>query len=324
MISTRNLFVAFALGGILAAPSLASAQYGGQGLGSALNSNASAHQGQVKPGVDDLTSRAMTETPFKIIKDVKLGLKDADPTVRVAELMKLRNLGDPEVNSILITSMSDPDVRVKVKAIDILGAREANAAVSTMSRMLFLRSTEPIVKLHLVAALGRVGDAQGSLPVMQYLGEDQDERGRGTAVFALGEIGSDTAVPLLNKVIAEDQSQMVLQLAQESLQKIDGELPTERIKAVASDSTKAKLQPTDQKLTQAAMGEFEQAVRGVPEILDCFYVAGSNDYLLRFTYCDAGDLERFHTEVLERLPGVVRSNSMLVLRTVKKTTALAV
>jgi len=154
MISTRNLFVAFALGGILAAPSLASAQYGGQGLGSALNSNASAHQGQVKPGIDDMTSRAMTETPFKIIKDVKLGLKDADPTVRVAELIKLRNLGDPEVNSILMTSMSDPDVRVKVKAIDILGAREANAAVSTMSRMLFLRSTEPIVKLHLVAAVG--------------------------------------------------------------------------------------------------------------------------------------------------------------------------
>ena len=79
-----------------------------------------------------------------------------------------------------------------------------------------------------------------------------------------------------------------------------------------------------EKLTQAAMAEFEQAVRDVPEILDCFYVAGTNDYLLRFTYCDAGDLERFHTEVLERLPGVVRSNSMLVLRTVKKTTALAV
>ncbi|NKI92291.1 Lrp/AsnC family transcriptional regulator [Rhizobacter sp. SG703] len=79
-----------------------------------------------------------------------------------------------------------------------------------------------------------------------------------------------------------------------------------------------------EKLTQAAMAEFEQAVRGVAEILDCFYVAGTNDYLLRFTYCDAGDLERFHTEVLERLPGVVRSNSMLVLRTVKKTTALAV
>lgn len=67
---------------------------------------------------------------------------------------------------------------------------------------------------------------------------------------------------------------------------------------------------------------FEQAVRDTPEILDCYYVAGANDYLLRFTYRDAEDLERFHTDVLMRLPSVARSNSMLVLRTVKKTTAL--
>jgi len=67
---------------------------------------------------------------------------------------------------------------------------------------------------------------------------------------------------------------------------------------------------------------FEQAVLAVPEILDCFYVAGGNDYLVRFVYRDAEDLERFHAEVLQRLPGVVRTNSMLVLRTVKKTTAL--
>ena len=67
---------------------------------------------------------------------------------------------------------------------------------------------------------------------------------------------------------------------------------------------------------------FEQAVRDHPEILDCFYVAGANDYLIRFAYRDAEDLERFHSEVLMRLPGVARSNSMLVLRTVKKTTAL--
>ena len=67
---------------------------------------------------------------------------------------------------------------------------------------------------------------------------------------------------------------------------------------------------------------FEQAVRDQPEVLDCFYVAGSNDYLIRFTYRDAEDLERFHSEVLMRLPFVARSNSLLVLRTVKKTTAL--
>ena len=67
---------------------------------------------------------------------------------------------------------------------------------------------------------------------------------------------------------------------------------------------------------------FEQAVRDQPEVLDCFYVAGSNDYLIRFTYRDAEDLERIHSEVLMRLPNVARTNSLLVLRTVKKTTAL--
>jgi Lrp/AsnC family transcriptional regulator, leucine-responsive regulatory protein len=77
-----------------------------------------------------------------------------------------------------------------------------------------------------------------------------------------------------------------------------------------------------ERTTPDTLRSFEQAVRDEPQILDCFYVAGSNDYLLRFTYRDAEDLERFHADVLPRLPGVVRSNSMLVLRTVKKTTAL--
>jgi len=77
-----------------------------------------------------------------------------------------------------------------------------------------------------------------------------------------------------------------------------------------------------QTMSDKVLGAFEQAVRDHPEVLDCFYVAGSNDYLIRFSYRDAEDLERFHTQVLMRLPGVERSNSMLVLRTVKRTTAL--
>jgi Lrp/AsnC family leucine-responsive transcriptional regulator len=74
----------------------------------------------------------------------------------------------------------------------------------------------------------------------------------------------------------------------------------------------------------ALLTAFEQAVRDEPAILDCHYVAGASDYLVRFAYSDAEDLERFHSEVLARLPGVVRSNSMLVLRTVKRTTALPI
>ena len=78
-----------------------------------------------------------------------------------------------------------------------------------------------------------------------------------------------------------------------------------------------------ERMTPAALGAFEQAVLGSPDILDCFYVAGTNDYLIRFAYRDAEDLERMHSHVLMHLPEVQRSNSMLVLRTVKKTTAFA-
>ena len=76
-----------------------------------------------------------------------------------------------------------------------------------------------------------------------------------------------------------------------------------------------------ERMTSAALEAFESAVLASPDILDCFYVAGTNDYVIRFAYSDSEDLERFHTHVLMQLPEVARSNSMLVLRTIKKTTA---
>ena len=127
--------------GAAVAPGFAHAQYGGSGMGSALSADPMMHQGKVSAGIDDISTRAGKETPFKIIKDVKLGLKDADPNVRVQELKKLRNLADPEVNKILMDSMSDPDIRVKIKAVDLLGARQANEGVPPMSQLLFLRSS---------------------------------------------------------------------------------------------------------------------------------------------------------------------------------------
>ena len=129
----------------------------------------------------------MTKT-LKLFSPLHLPFWHLQIWVRVSELTKLRDLQDPEVNQILTQSMADEDLRVKLKAIDILGARQANAAVAAMSSMLFLRSTEQIVKLHLVSELGRIGDAQGTLPILQFMAELQDKRGCGTAVFALGEI----------------------------------------------------------------------------------------------------------------------------------------
>jgi HEAT repeat protein len=235
------------------APGSAEAQYGGTGMGSALSSDPMSHQGKVQAGIDDIRNRSESESSFKIIKDVKLGLKDADPNVRVSELKKLRNLQDPEVNKIIVDSLSDPDLRVKIKAVDLLGARQANEAVPALSQLLFLRSTEPLLKLHSTAALGRIGDATGTLPVVEYLQEESaagdDDRARGTAVFALGEIGSDKATEVLSQTVTNDKSDMVRRLAQEAIEKIDGELPSQHSTQMAAQKAKTVM-PTDQKLSK--------------------------------------------------------------------------
>ncbi|MDJ0932372.1 Lrp/AsnC family transcriptional regulator [Breoghania sp.] len=72
------------------------------------------------------------------------------------------------------------------------------------------------------------------------------------------------------------------------------------------------------------LDRFEQATAKIPEILECYLLAEQYDYLLRIAYRDAEDLERMHTSILTSLPGVDRVQSMLTLRTVKRTTKLPV
>lgn len=75
---------------------------------------------------------------------------------------------------------------------------------------------------------------------------------------------------------------------------------------------------------RAALDRFEAAVSRHPEIMECYLLAGTADYMIRVAYADSADFERIHTEILTQLPGVVRVQSTLALRTVKKTTALPV
>ena len=117
----------------------------GANPGSALQSLEEAGPGSLKHGKSD----------DDLIKEAKRKITDADPRVRVDGLEKLRYVGDkPEVTEMLFRGANDSDVRVRIKAIDVLGARGVNDAVPLMSQALFLRETPAVEKLHLVAALG--------------------------------------------------------------------------------------------------------------------------------------------------------------------------
>ena len=69
---------------------------------------------------------------------------------------------------------------------------------------------------------------------------------------------------------------------------------------------------------------FEQAVAKVPDILECHLMAGTADYLIKIMAEDTEDFARIHRQFLSRLPGVRQMQTSFALRTVVKTTALAV
>lgn len=67
---------------------------------------------------------------------------------------------------------------------------------------------------------------------------------------------------------------------------------------------------------------FEEAVRHIPEVMECYLMSGEFDYLLRVVVSDMADFERIHNKSLTRLPGVARVNSSFGIRTVRRKTEL--
>jgi DNA-binding Lrp family transcriptional regulator len=70
------------------------------------------------------------------------------------------------------------------------------------------------------------------------------------------------------------------------------------------------------------LAAFEDAVKNIPEVMECYLMTGEFDYLLRVVVSDMADFERLHRDALTRLPGVARVNSSVTIRTVQKKTEL--
>jgi len=73
---------------------------------------------------------------------------------------------------------------------------------------------------------------------------------------------------------------------------------------------------------RAHLTEFSDAIRRFPEVLDCFVLMGSVDFMLRIVTEDIEAYERFFFEKLSQVPGVQEVHSMVALSEIKSTTAL--
>ncbi|ASJ72037.1 Lrp/AsnC family transcriptional regulator [Granulosicoccus antarcticus] len=75
----------------------------------------------------------------------------------------------------------------------------------------------------------------------------------------------------------------------------------------------------DRHTEEVAQG-FEEAVRGIDEILDCYVMSGGSDYLLRVLVADLKGYERFVRTRLHRIKGVAAIDSGFAYGTVKQST----
>lgn len=84
--------------------------------------------------------------------------------------------------------------------------------------------------------------------------------------------------------------------------------------SLPEEGTTAMVQVTLSQQTQDCLTRFEAAVRGHPEIREWYLMTGEGDYFLRIQIAGIDDYERFHREVLSRLPGVTRITSSFAMR----------
>lgn len=75
---------------------------------------------------------------------------------------------------------------------------------------------------------------------------------------------------------------------------------------------------------QTDLHAFEEAVRKLPEVMECYLMTGDFDYLLRVVVADTADFERVHSHHLTRLPHVARVQSSFALRSVQNARELPI
>jgi len=71
-----------------------------------------------------------------------------------------------------------------------------------------------------------------------------------------------------------------------------------------------------------AVARFRDAIRQMPQVLDCHHITGEYDYVLKVAVRNRKELERFVMDQLTPAPGISKIHTSLVLSEVKSTTAL--
>jgi HEAT repeat protein len=192
---------------LLLIPAIASSQYIPSSTATGLNST-------------DIRNRYDRNRRSSDIKEWVRRLQDEKPETRLDAVKHLGTSKHPDAIDSLIEATADPDIRVKVKAVDYLGDLRATDSIPILVQQLFLRDVDLGIKHRVLVALGKIGDPRAGEPIAEFLKRNLESDIRGSAIFALAETGGPEAIPSLQRVAEEVNDPRLQRLATTAVEEI--------------------------------------------------------------------------------------------------------
>lgn len=170
-------------------------------------------------------------------------ITDNNTRVRYAAVSQMASLGQQNLEISLEVLRdrlrNDPETDVQAAAADALGALQLNQAFDDL-HSLYHQTSEWLVQMSIVAALGEMGDPRGFELLKEALASDNDLL-KTAAIGSLGELGDARAIPLIATYSRDSDWQVRFRLVQ-ALQRLGGaearaileELTQDEVKQVAS------------------------------------------------------------------------------------------
>ncbi|HIF63570.1 MAG TPA: HEAT repeat domain-containing protein [Deltaproteobacteria bacterium] len=148
-------------------------------------------------------------------------LSDEDVAIRL-EAVESLGQGDMEESlGPLVDALADADQRVRVKAVNYLGARRQHAAVPVLMQKLFLSEVDDDERTQVLIALGRIADPRASKQLLNCAKAATSDTVRAAALYALGESGTPEVTQALSRFSETSSDQQVKQLAGDAIKKIE-------------------------------------------------------------------------------------------------------
>ncbi len=179
-----------------------------------------ASRGDAQSATDAARQRYEKSTSDGNVKSFAHSMENEDPAERLKGLKSLTDLKSEQAVDLLLQALGDEDMRVRAKAIDVCGNLRATAATPVLVQQLFLRDTSPEVKQRILAALGKIGDARAAQPIMELLDQDISKPMRGTAIFALGDLGAPESLATLDELATSEGDPTLQRIAREAAHKV--------------------------------------------------------------------------------------------------------